>query len=47
MTTRVLKNHLLIMLCLFLISPLALFSKDNEKGKTQEDLLADVSLSAF
>jgi photosystem II stability/assembly factor-like uncharacterized protein len=30
-----------------LISPAALFSRDNEKGKTQDDLLADVTLSAF
>ncbi len=47
MATRGPKHHLSIFLCLLLISPLVLFSKDNEKEKSQDDLLAGLSLNVF
>ena len=47
MNTKSLKCHLLVFLCLLLISPLTGLSKDKKKAKPQEDLLADVSLGTF
>lgn len=47
MNARSLKCHLLVFLCLLLISPLTGLSKDKKKAQPQEDLLADVSLSTF
>ncbi len=47
MNTRSLKSHLLVFLCLLLISPLTVLSKDKKKAQPQEDLLADVSLGTF
>lgn len=41
------RRYLTVFMCLLLIIPLAALSQDKEKAPSQDDLLADVSLSAF
>lgn len=47
MSKNSLRSHLLVFLCLLLISPLTVLSKDKKKAQPQEDLLAKLSLNAL